>query len=381
VRPLRLLQVSAFFAKHGGGIEVVAEKLALELAASGVEVHWMAGGAPGEKPEFPSPGLLTVEQANSRDRLEPRLGIPAPLWSWGSLRKLHAAIRACDLVQVHDFLYQPTLLAIGFARRLGKPVVLTQHIGPIPYRSRVAKGALSLIHKTVGRFALSSARQVIFIARPVEEYFSRFARYRAPPLLIPNGVDHAIYQPAGARTQATRLRCLFVGRFVEKKGLALLEQCMSIDNLKWQFIGGGPLSPRAWARSERLEIHEGLHGAEVVPFFQAADLLVLPSVGEGFPLVVQEALSCGTPVLISQEVAAAIPGLDPRCVFTVDLARPAPVAALREKLLELERDRALLEAARPAALEFSQRWSWKSCVERYRAVYTAVLPSAILEPD
>ena len=56
-----------------------------------------------------------------------------------------------------------------------------------------------------------------------------------------------------------------------------------------------------------MSVHRNLSQAELPPLYQAADLLVLPSVGEGFPLVVQEAMACGTPALVGDETAAGCP--------------------------------------------------------------------------
>ena len=86
----------------------------------------------------------------------------------------------------------------------------------------------------------------------------------------------------------------------------------------WTFVGWGPMPP-ADGDSATVRLAGRLPPQEIVGEYQAADLLVLPSVGEGFPLVVQEALACGTPVLVSRDVAQAFPARDRRCVFEVDL--------------------------------------------------------------
>lgn len=143
-----------------------------------------------------------------------------------------------------------------------------------------------------------------------------------------------------------------------------------MPGLHWTFVGWGPLSPQNWGSLPgHVEVYEDLRAEQVVPYYQSADLLVLPSGGEGFPLVVQEALACGTPVLVSAEVAAALPRTDSTCVFSVALDGSGAAVALRDRLRELERERILLAHARPSAEILSRQWSWDSCVAQYREVY------------
>lgn len=368
-----LLQVSAFFRNHGGGIEAVADRIARDLAQGGMRVHWMAGGSAIERPRSNDQRLI-IDQARSIDFVERKLGLPSPIWSLGSLRRLWVAVTGCSILHVHDFLYMPTLAAMCFAVILRKPVVLTQHIGPVEFKSRGARVLLHALHRTVGRLAMRCANQVVFVSKPVMSYFERFATFRRPPLLIANGVDHDIYRPSSARpAEKGSFDCLFVGRFVEKKGLALLRQCMDVPGLHWTFVGWGPLSPSDWDPfPAHVDVHGGLRADQVIPFYQAADLLVLPSTGEGFPLVVQEALACGTPVLVSSEVAEAFPEIDSRCVSSVDLRQSGSVLALRERLQTLAGDPATLDQARQSAAALARQWSWGRCVDQYRSVYGSV---------
>lgn len=385
----RILQVSAFFPAHGGGIEVVAGQLARRLAQAGCHVEWMAGGSPDERPADTAPdttGTLLIDQARSFDVLERRIGLPAPVWNFASLGRLWRRTGDCDVVHVHDYLYLSSLLAILFARLRGRPVVLTQHIGDIPFESRAPRLVLRVLNRTLGRWTLGSVDQVAFVGQPVRAHFEPFVRFRRPPLLVSNGVDHALYRPlhaAPAPSADGPLRALFVGRFVEKKGLELLRRCIAIPGIDWTFVGRGPLSPLDWQPAPANVTLRGiLPPPAVADEMRAADVLVLASKGEGFPLVVQEALACGTPVLVSRDVADAFPQTDARCVWSVDVAAAsaqdtdAPVARLRAELERLRDARADVRAARAPAAALAAQWSWDRCVQAYLAAYRAVLAPA-----
>jgi starch synthase len=98
---------------------------------------------------------------------------------------------------------------------------------------------------------------------------------------------------------------LFVGRFVEKKGLHILSRMARLrPNILWAFAGWGHLQPTAWALPN-VVVYSDLAGASLAALYRASDVLVLPSKGEGFPLVIQEALACGLPVVCSADTAGA----------------------------------------------------------------------------
>ena len=369
-RVLRVLQVSAFFRGHGGGIETVADELAHRVPCRDFVVHWMAGDHGGEAPIGPFPVGLEVEAVRSFDPLESRIGLPMPLWGPHALRRLWRAVGRADLVHIHDYLYQPSLMALLFAWLRNKPTVITQHIGEIPFASQRARALLEALNRHLGARVLARAGRTAFVGAPVQNYFEKRTRFERPPKLVPNGVDLDRFRP-GTDDRVLRspeVQLLFVGRFVEKKGLRLLVPCLDLPGVHWTFVGWGPQSP-VERSNERVTLAGRLAPEAIVPHYQQADLLVLPSTGEGFPLVVQEALACGTPVLVSSEVAAAFPALDDACVFAVDLQAPDPSVRLREVLAELAANPTRLSAARVAARGLAGQWSWDRCAEAYRELY------------
>jgi glycosyltransferase involved in cell wall biosynthesis/putative flippase GtrA len=374
-RPLRVLQVSTFFASHVGGLEVVADQLARRLAQAGVQLTWMAGGRSGQEPA--ASANLVIDRADYVDLLEHRIGLPAPIWNLGSLRRLWHHVHECDAVHVHDYLYMPSLAAILFARMRRRPIVLTQHIGDIPFDASVARLLLAALNRSIGHWALRHAAQVVFVGTPVMQYFSRFVKFRHPPLLISNGVDHSLYRPREDEypSNESALRALFVGRFVEKKGVGLLRRCVAMPGIRWDFVGAGPMLDEAWAAQHpTVRLHGQLAPFAVAERMRAADVLVLPSKGEGFPLVVQEALSCGTPVLVSKAVGEAFPRSNPSCVWSVDLEADPELAAQRltNRLAELRDDLARVRSARLDAQQLASQWSWDECVAAYLRIYERI---------
>ena len=100
---------------------------------------------------------------------------------------------------------------------------------------------------------------------------------------------------------------LFVGRFVEKKGLHYLREAAAIRrDVQWVFAGWGPIDPGSWGLPN-VRTYAGLKDNSLADLYRASDVLVLPSKGEGFPLVVQEALACGLPVVCGSELTQADP--------------------------------------------------------------------------
>lgn len=376
---IRVLQLSAFYPEHGGGIEVVAGYLAKALAKERVEITWMGGLSERSQAPPEQPGLRILP-ARYLDPLERTTGLPCPVWGPQALGRLWRETRRSDMVHLHDYLYFPCLTAMFFARLQRKPVLVTQHIGALPLRSRVLRKLVAVLNHTVGRWMLRAADQVVFVSQPVMDFFSSFVRFKNPPLLIPNGLDHDLYRPAPDRAESQEIRLLFVGRFVEKKGIHHLRACLDLPGTRWTFVGWGPHSPKAWPElPDSATVVEHAAPAEIVPFYQQADLLVLPSVGEGFPLVVQEALACGTPVLVGNEVARACPRRDPGCVFEAEVSRPHAGARVRNALLVLTHDVSKLRAARPRAARLAGQWSWEACASSYRNAYHAMLQARRIE--
>ena len=242
-----------------------------------------------------------------------------PLPSRAAQRRLEQEVSAADAVIVHDALYVSSLLAARYASKHRKPWILVQHIGIIPYTNFVLRLAMAAANRLIARPLLAAAPQAVFISDAVRRTFAG-PRWKSAPSLLLNGVDHQLFRfPAAADRRRARQRylmsddrreLLFVGRFVEKKGLSTLRELASA-NPDWRIslVGSGPIDPGTWNLTN-VRLLGRMTREQLAELYRAADALVLPSVGEGFPLVVQEAMACGLPVFCGLDSAAADPGAE-----------------------------------------------------------------------
>jgi glycosyltransferase involved in cell wall biosynthesis len=375
VRPaaMKLLMVTHYFEEHRGGIEIVAGQLSRGLARRGAEVAWIGARDAGDC-ERTVDGVRRIPVSASTFT-ERALGFPYPLPAPSALRRIWHEVAAVDAVLLHDALYAPCVAAFLAARWHRKPVLIVQHVGMVPYRNAMLRVAMQLANRCVARPLLAGADQVAFISEITARHFSS-VRFRRAPELIFNGVDTDVFCPVEANAKQDLRRyfklpldkpvALFVGRFVEKKGLAVLDRAVRLrPDVTWAFAGWGPEDPRRLGLTNVI-VRDDLKGETLAGLYQASDVLVLPSVGEGFPLVIQEALACGQPVVCSTETAGAdraathlLDGIE-LAEGDRDLSARRLVDAVDRVLSRTPGEGA--SARRALALE---RYAWPKAVERY----------------
>lgn len=353
---------------HLGGIERVAEGLFTGYRQRGHETRWVASREPAGAPAAED-GRLRVPCWNGPER---RLGVPLPVWGARGWRAVRELARWADALHVHDCLYPGSVAAVLARRGGGAPVLLSQHVGLVRYRRRILNAIQRLAYATLGRWVLRRADLLVLATAGAEAFVpTLLGPLPRDTRVIPNGIDTARFAPADAdgRRQARAALAvlpdmplvLFVGRLVEKKGLPLVLRTLeALPEARLLVVGDGPLAPLLAGAGPRTAWRRAVDPERMPLCYQAADCLLLPSQGEGLPLVVQEAMACAVPVV----APADEPYVPPLAAAGACLAAPREPQALAGRVAAAlgEEGRMLGARARAYACE---RWGAEAMTAGY----------------
>jgi glycosyltransferase involved in cell wall biosynthesis len=388
---VRVLHVIPSVSPLRGGPSRAVLAMVGALRQQGVEASILTTNdhGPGTDPSLP-PGRWTERDGVpllAFRRWSPPL---APLREYaispGLVAWLRRHIDDYDLLHVHAIFSFPSTWAMVQARQARVPY-LVRTIGQLsPWSLGQSSGRKRWMLRLVERGNLEAAAAMHFTTRAESDEASALA-LRAPGLILPLGVD----PPAAALVRAMAApgaadggaRFLFLSRLHPKKQLERLLQALAIlrrqrPDTPWRLtiVGSGPAAYELELRSlaDRLGLADRcrwlghLEGEAKQEQLLRAHWLVLPSAAENFGIAVAEALACGTPVIVSPEVAVA---------ELVEEAGAGLVSSSQPELLAASLSRALAgptPAMRQAALNLAeQRLAWKAIAAELQSAYSSIL--------
>ncbi len=389
---MRILIVTPQFLPVLGGAERQAHALGRMLGARGHQVAVLTRWLSGLPRREPMDGVSVVRAIRPIEA-GPLYGLTYVL---SVARFLVRHRREWDVVHI-THMYLDAVAAILARRRHGLPIVVRPacagHYGDL---ARLARFRAWPLYPGPGKVGLrvlirTIARADAFVANSrelCEELLA--AGVRAGKIArIPNGVDLARFSPdPDARSVEARRRLglpegplvVFAGRLDPQKGLHTLVEAMRSPTLaaagaRLLLLGDGP---------QRAELAQALHRdglsdralfrgvvEDVAPYLRASDLFAFPTLGEGMPNALLEAMATGLPCVASDiggcrdvvtngETGLLVPAGD-ATAFRAALETVVQSAALRERLGA---------AARQDAVS---RFGLERMVDRYETCYRAAL--------
>jgi len=369
-------------------MNVYVRQIAVELASRGCQVDVFTRAHDLNEPQIVPIGdgarVIHMEAGPPHATLDDLHSYTSAFSEAVSLFQRRESVRY-DLIHSHYWL--SGVVAIELSRLWNSPHFATFHtLARTKQRARAGERESDLRARAEQRI-IDSADALVVSTRIERDDIARLYQVSRTPIeVIPPGVNTDLFRPADTRMSRQKMNLpdkrtiLYVGRIEPLKGLDILLRAIALLNdgggANLLIVGG---SPEKDVELERLNtLADNLDISDIVTFagsvdqeklpnyYNAADVFVLPSWYESFGLAALEAMSCGTPVVVSRVGGLTTFVEHGKSGHLIPWRCPEAFARSLEVLLE---NPSLRKAMGRAARNKAQSLSWSTMASKLLACY------------
>jgi len=218
-----------------------------------------------------------------------------------------------DILHSDSHLFLTTFSAVKEAKKLRIPSVVTVH-GVSAERGIFINFFQYGYLYTVGKWIFRNATRIVCLTRSDAYEVMKYGADESKIRIVPNPVDLNLFKPSKEKSNDPLF--VWVGRFVSEKGLPYLVEAIEgvvrdCNDAKFILIGHGPLLPLIKDMVKKAGLNEYVRFTGFIDPMSVSHVLsratafVFPSLKEGMPKAVLEAMACGLPI-----IASSISGID-----------------------------------------------------------------------
>lgn len=193
--------------------------------------------------------------------------------------------------------------------------------------------------------------------------------------VVPYGCDLSRFYPVPKKDN--KFRILYVGQITPRKGVHyLLEAFKKMDNKESELVLIGKIDDvmkdlvnEYLMENKNIKHYSYVPNNQLRDYYTNSSVFVLPSLSDAFGLVVLEAMACGLPVIVTENVGAADIIEDGIDGFIIPIRNSD---AIMEKLQILYKDQSLLKNMGEKAIIKSRKYNWDSYEESLIKVYNHI---------
>ena len=371
-----------------GGMNVYVRQIAGELASRGCHVDVFTRAHGLDEPQIVPIGdgarVIHMEAGPPDAALDDLHSYTSDFSEAVSLFQRREGVQY-DLIHSHYWL--SGVVAIELSRLWNLPHFATFHtLARTKQRARAGERESDLRAHAEQRI-IDSADAIVVSTHIERDDIARLYQASCTPVeVIPPGVNTNQFHPADTRMSRQRMNLpdkrtvLYVGRIEPLKGLDILLRAIALLNdgagANLLIVGGSPEKDVELERlntlADKLDISDivtftgSVDQKQLPNYYNAADVFVLPSWYESFGLAALEAMSCGTPVVVSRVGGLTTFVEHGKSGYLVPWRCPEAFARSLEILLE---NPSLRKAMGNAARNKAQSLSWTTMASELLACY------------
>ncbi len=301
-----------------------------------------------------------------------------------------------DIIHIHSGISVPMLAGYRCAIKKNKPLVITWHGDSIReygrYNGAVGRCAAYIYKKHIADKVLSRVNAIITPSAFYVDKSNFLKKYKEKIIEIPNGINLDEFRPFSSKDECKnriglgdKTVILFVGGLYQLKGpdilLKAIPKIVEFDkNIIFVFAGRGN-SDYYMNISRKLNIERyvkfvGYVTNDKVCYYNSADIFVLPSYEEMFPIVLLEASALGLPLVVSDLRTL-------RCIVKNNynglFVKPGNENELAEAIIYLLDNVDIRNKLGKNAAKLVKDYSWDSICEKTEKLYNSISQNRIIK--
>ncbi len=328
-----------------GGIHKTIYEVSKNLSRRGHEVTILQGNQLGLPTQEKNNGFQVLRMDSSC--AQNLYGFSPRAFSFlkKNLRKLNP-----DVVHIHDYNSLFSMEMLYLIRRLDPqvPIIFSPHLGVGSHVTRAGKYFWSYYNRFMRRTMLKIPNITIASSQYEKNNLkSRLKIAQNKIRIIPHGVNK-YFSPQKKRQDGV-IHLLYLGYLLDFKGVQyILEAVRDLvfkkkTRVQFTIVGEGPYEDELRSQAQELEItpqvrFEGFvdpqRVGKIKDYYQESDVFLLLSSDENYGIVVLEALSMGTPVIVTKKTALKEFLVEKGCYGVEYPPDPGEVADLIQKIYQ-----------------------------------------------
>jgi glycosyltransferase involved in cell wall biosynthesis len=377
---MKLLQFVPYFLPYPGGQERYIYNLSKYLVKMGHEVHIICSNYPRSKP-FEKIDGITIERYSLLAR---PMKNPIAL----NFLLIPKKFREFDIIHIHNEHAFSSIISFCAKKIKSYPLVLTNH-GQLRFGSDLLDNIEKIYMRIIGKRIFELSDIIAVNCESDKEFVTSIApKITNKIYILHNSIDTDYWSVKLEKAKnmdfekfEADFTILFVGVLIKRKGIEWLIKAINIcrqktdTRLKCVIVGEGV--DRKYFESlvqnhdiASKVIFTGKVSEEKLAWlYNSSDLFVLPSLSEGCPTVVLEAMYFGLPV-----VSTDIPGIRDHFKGISILVPPKNEKALADAILMLMKDKSLRHRLSNNGTKLvKEKYRWDIMAKKYETIYKKLL--------